>query len=621
MPDVYYELPAAMVEQLASSDYGVLLESSRVSDEEHTSYLFRDPVDLVTLEDPNELAAFFSELEAQQAKGRFVVGYMAYELGYALVGLPMYRVPAYPLAQFAAFDRATKFDHLTGTMSPGLLPVTPATDHAEVELTGLHSDVTEPAYLERFQRVRQYLEAGDSYQVNLTHAFDFTLAGAPAALYRRLKRSQSVSYGAFMKLPAVTVISLSPELFFKLEAKKLTARPMKGTCPRGVLPEDDERRMAELQGDVKSRAENVMIVDLLRNDLGRVCETGSVEVPRLFDVERYRTLHQMTSTVTGIRRDDVDLRQLFTALFPCGSVTGAPKRRSMEIIAELEPRPRGVYTGAIGMLKPGGDAIFNVAIRTLVVSSERGTMGVGSGIVHDSRPRQEYRECALKTRFLTAAEEPFELIETMRWSGGFRRLERHLNRLARSATYFGFAFSRERAEAALKRAETGFRQDASYRVRLRLGQDGSAEVDHRPLCAVEGETGELRVAISDLLVNSSDPFQYHKTTRRRLYDGESARARQLGLADFVFFNERAELCEGTISTVFVRRDGRQLTPPLSSGPLPGVLREHLLETRSDVSEEVLFREDLRHAEAIYLGSSLRGLRQVRLAQDVAQPVK
>src|SRR4029078_8982139 len=310
-----------------------------------------------------------------------------------------------------------------------------------------------------FAKVQDYIAAGDVYQINLTLKYLFAFSGDPVALYSALRRKQRVEYGALIGAGDFQVLSLSPELFFRREGRPLRSRPMKGTAPRGRTPREDARLKTWLTVDEKQRAENLMIVDLLRNDLGRIAKIGSVEVTDLFTVETYRTVHQMTSGITAEVRGDMGLNDILHALFPCGSVTGAPKVRAMEIIRELEALPRGVYTGAIGHIAPSGDSQFNVAIRTLYIGAGgEGEMDIGSGVVSDSKMDAEFEECLLKAQFLTKVDAPFELIETIRYErdAGFHLLERHLARLQSSAAHFGYPFDRARVlEVLTAKADEG----------------------------------------------------------------------------------------------------------------------------------------------------------------------
>ncbi|RME68602.1 MAG: aminodeoxychorismate synthase, component I, partial [Alphaproteobacteria bacterium] len=438
---------------------------------------------------------------------------------------------------------------------------------------------------------------------------DFAVGGDPAALYARLRRAQRARHGAFICTGDWTVLSFSPELFFARDGDRLTCRPMKGTLARGLDAAADRAQRARLAADPKNRAENLMIVDLMRNDLARLALPGSVRVGNLFDVEALATVLQMTSTIHATIAHDTPLSALFRALFPCGSVTGAPKIRAMEIIAELEQTPRGVYTGAIGFAGPGATARFSVPIRTMVIDAAgRGRLGIGSGIVAESDVAAEYRECLLKARFLDADWPPFDLFETIGWTprDGYRLIDEHLARLAASAAYFGFAF--ESADARRRLAEAAARfAGAPMRVKLSLSRLGHMAVEARllpPAPAAMPTIGPARQA-----VDSRDCFLYHKTTRRGLYETERRHAAAThGWFDVVFENERGEITEGSFTTVFIERDGGLLTPALSCGLLPGVLRGALLRDK-DVTcrEAVLTRHDLATARHVYVGNALRGL--------------
>ncbi len=466
------------------------------------------------------------------------------------------------------------------------------------------------AYLAQFERVKAYIAAGDVYQVNLTFKYRFHCVGDPVALYGDLRRRQRVGHGALIAAEDFTVLSFSPELFLRCRDGAAEMRPMKGTMARGRTPSEDAAQAALLRTDAKSQAENLMILDLMRNDLGRVAETGSVAVTDMFTVETYRTLHQMTSGVRARLRPGIGTEALLRQVFPCGSVTGAPKIRAMEIIRALEDAPRGVYTGSIGVLAPDGAVDLNVAIRTLFIAGDgAGEMGVGSGIVHDSDGSAEYEECLLKAAFLTAADAPFALIETMRWERGadYWLLDAHLARLAASAGYFGYPCDEAALRAALAERAAAF-EAPLQRVRLTLDEDGRFEVT----AAAIGPTAAdavLRCVIAPERTSSADRFLYHKTTRRRFYDGMRERmAAETGCDEVLFLNERSELTEGSFTNLFVERDGRLLTPPVACGLLDGTLRRALLaDPARRIEERILYPEDLAAADGVYLGNSVRGL--------------
>jgi para-aminobenzoate synthetase/4-amino-4-deoxychorismate lyase len=422
--------------------------------------------------------------------------------------------------------------------------------------------------------------------------------------------NQQTPFCAWLDIGTHRILSASPELFFALEGNLLTMKPMKGTAPRRPRMDDDQRQQELLATSAKDRAENLMIVDLVRNDLATIAETGSVEVPVLFAVETYPTVHQMTSTVTAVIRPQVGLTDIFRALFPCGSVTGAPKRRTMEIIRELEGQPRGVYCGAIGYVSPGRDAVFSVAIRTVVVDAATGEaeLGIGSGITWDSDAAGELRECLDKSAFLTRDSSGFSLIESLRSDrDGYLLLERHLRRLADSADYFGFRLDADDLRKRLLELDRGL--SGVQKVRLLLAADGGITLEALDIAETDRTSLPALLAVSAQRVDSSDTFLYHKTTRRTLYD-KQLRAHP-GCYDVIFLNKRDEVTEGCFNSIIISLNGELLTPALECGLLPGVLRGELLEVGA-VREAVLTLNDLRAADTIWLVNSVRGWRECRL---------
>ena len=465
--------------------------------------------------------------------------------------------------------------------------------------------------------IREAIARGETYQVNYTTKQRFSISGDPFTLYRRMCRNQQAPFCAWLDIGTHQILSASPELFFALDGDRLTMKPMKGTAPRLPRADDDQLQQELLASSAKDRAENLMIVDLVRNDLAQIAETGSVEVPALFDVESYPTVHQMTSTVTARVRPQVGLTDIFRALFPCGSVTGAPKRRTMEIIRELEGQPRGVYCGAIGYVSPGRDAVFSVAIRTAVVDAVTGVaeIGIGSGITWDSDAAGEFRECLDKSAFLTRDSSEFSLIETLRFdTHGYLLLERHLQRLAGSAGYFGFNLDADALRERLHDLGQGLA--GVHKVRVLLASDGNITLESQPLAATDPTAPAALIAISHKRVNSTDPFLYHKTTRRALYD-DQLRAHP-GCYDCIFLNERGEVTEGSYNTIVIALNGERLTPSLDCGLLPGVLRAELLEVGA-IREAVLTQEHLRAADTIWLVNSVRGWRECMLKTPPSQP--
>lgn len=525
------------------------------------------------------------------------VSYEAAAAFESAIGPPRAVVPGLPLAWVAIFARGT---------TP-VRPARPVDQPAARTLPSFEPTVSRSEFTERVLDVGRHIRAGDTYQVNLTFPMRADAAPGPASWYDRLRSAQQASYCAYLDLGRHVVLSLSPELFFARRGNRLTARPMKGTSRRGRWLAEDEALARELVTSAKARAENVMIADLLRNDIGRVAITGSVCVPALCATERYPTLWQLTSTVEGEVPASTSLVDVFLALFPCGSVTGAPKIRTMEIIAAIEAAPRGMYTGTIGIVRPGGDCTFSVAIRTLVIDRDTGgaTMGVGAGITADSLPDAEYDESLLKGAFATGATAaivdvgPFSLLETMRLADGrLRRLEHHLDRAAAAARFFGIDWNSEHVAAACDAAAKGH-SDGTWRARLLIDRGGRATVDCTPYTP---KRGPRRVAFAGAPIDDQDPFHFNKTTRRSQY--EMARHKRPDVEDVLLWNARGEVTESTIANVIVEIDGERWTPPVASGLLAGVFRGELLR-RGSVRERVLTRAAVARAPRLWLVNSLR----------------
>ncbi len=620
---------ATILNLLSREENFVFLETSKTTAEERRSLLFTKPVAQLSFHADQAPHAFFAKAQGYLDQGYFLAGWFAYEFGYALEPVLMHYLPALgsrPLARLGVYPPPLILDQAQpwpDTHPPLPLGAGPCPSLGSYQLTDLTLNLAEAEYQQRLARIKEYIVAGDTYQVNYTIKLLFAFAGSPEALYLDLRRNQPVSYGAYLHLDGERVLSCSPELFFRKQGLRCQVRPMKGTAGRGRTVAEDGRLAAALQADPKNRSENVMIVDLLRNDLGRISTMGGVEMTSLFQVESYATLHQMTSTITGQLDGQISLAELFKALFPCGSVTGAPKIRTMEIIHELEAGPRGVYTGAIGYLAPNGDALFNVPIRTVVLNGNRGEMGIGSGIVHDSNPEAEWRECLLKGRFLTEPRPAFQLIETILWQRqtGFWLLEQHLARLSASAAYFDYPLDRAVIAERLQRDALAWGEE-TVKVRILLHQDGRLAINTAP-CApplaldlplLRATGPDLpRVIMSPRTTDSSSPFLFHKTTCRDLYTSERQRAVALGYEEVLFANERGEITEGSITNILIRQGDRLFTPPVGSGLLAGVCRDYLLRRHPGVvCEQVLRQEDLLAADAIYVTNSVRGVVQVRL---------
>ena len=558
----------------------VLLDDARPGG---SALLYSRPLGVVETRNHGEVRACLERL-----RHRHAAGFLSYEAGYALEEklAPLRATPDLPLLWFGLFDAPEEVE------AKALLP-----DPAGAWAAAPRPLISRGDYEAALEQVLAHIMAGDIYQANLTFQNEVSFAGHPLALYAALRARAGAGHGGLVFTGTHWLLSLSPELFFTLEGGKVTTRPMKGTAPRGSDP-------AALAADPKNRAENLMIVDLLRNDLSRVAKTGSVKVPELFAVETYPTILQMTSTVTAELEAGQGPIELIEAIYPCGSITGAPKIRAMEIIAGLEAEPRGAYCGAIGRVAPDGDAAFNVAIRTLTVrdGESKARLGLGSGIVADSEAGDEWRECLAKGAFV-ATQRSFDLIETMRFDphDGVIELDRHLARMKASADALDFAFDRHEARNDLQAAT--FRAGPS-KIRLALSRAGTLAIELRPLPEPPAEP--VAVALAPLPVAPEDFRLRHKTSDRGFYD--EARAAS-GAFEVVFADQAGFLTEGSFTSLFVERGGKLLTPPLHRGLLPGVLRERLLDEKR-AEEADLVAADL--ADGFLIGNAVRGLVRARL---------
>jgi len=611
-----------------------------------------------------EVLPAFARLETELAQQRQVALFVAYEAARALADLPMQDVSGddaqpTPLVQALAFPDATPLsaDGVARWLQAQIAALPAPLAEQPCGVAALQAGISQTDYAQALARIAAHLQAGDSYQINFTWPLRGQSFGHPLALYAALRQAQPTRYSCLAKLGGRWILSFSPELFFARDGSQLRARPMKGTAPRLADSQADAQAALALAADPKNRAENLMILDLLRNDLGRLALPGSVQVPERFTVEPYPTVWQMTSSVQATVDERAGPRswaEVFAALFPCGSVTGAPKRMSMDIIRALEATPRGLYTGALGFIDPrnpaqGQLAVFSVPIRTLELDDALQTSGdaagtralrlaVGSGVVIDSDPAAEWQECWDKLRFVTAHDPGFGLIETFAavWPRQAQRIERHLERLARSAAFFGFACDLPALRAALAQAHHGLDAaevppgvppevppevpsdtpaarwqtacaalaPAPWRTRLVLRKSGAWELDVQPMPPAPPQPVRLLLAADPL--DSADLFLRHKTTHRARYDAAWRAAEAQGAFDQLFCNDRGELCEGARSTLLLRLNDGWWTPPLESGLLPGVARQALIDLGA-VRERVLRPADLQRARGVAVVNSLRGV--------------
>ena len=552
---------------------------------------FLDPVEVLQTSDLSQVESVLDRVDRAASAGLFAAGFVSYEAAPAFdPALVATQSCGPPLVWFGTFERSRALGHL------------PEAHLGKAHQLDWKPSLSKQSYFSRVEAIHRHIADGDAYQVNLTFPLETDLDQSEAwELFCQLCRQQRSNHCVFVDTGDWVLCSSSPELFFCLDGDRIVCRPMKGTIGRGRNVAEDERKAKWLQQSRKNRAENVMIVDMVRNDLGRIARPGTVEVKSLWDLEKYPSLFQLTSTIEA--DTDARLPEIFAALFPCASITGAPKVRASEIIAELEAEPRGVYTGAIGLVGPGRQASFNVAIRTIQIDRRQGKAryGTGGGIVWESAPEEEWNECRTKGLILKPSRPDFELLETLLWSPSqeYHLLERHLQRLQESAIYFDYRLDLERVRAELNQAiEKSWRSDR--RVRLLVSASGEVNLETSPL---ESRTKHWRVTVASDPVDSNDPFLFHKTTNRRIYD--ERRVRHSRFDDVILWNERREITESTLANIVLRFQGKLLTPPIDSGLLAGTMRAELLE-QGQVEEQTLTLEDLFCAEELILVNSVRG---------------
>ena len=563
--------------------------------------LYERPAAEIAAQSIDEVQPALERLQTAVADGRHAAGFIAFDAAYSLEPKlwSLARHGDGPLLWFGLFDGYRKLEQAELEAMLG--------DGAGARTGGPEPRMARADYLTAAAQVREHLFAGDFYQANLTIGCDVHLLGRPMAAYAKLRQRAQAGWAGIVRHPGGWLLSLSPEQFFTIRGRTIEAKPMKGTAPRRADPDADRAEISKLAADPKQRAENMMIVDLLRNDLARVAEAGSVEVPELFAVESFPTVHQMVSRVTATLRENVDPVSVLATLFPCGSITGAPKLAAIEALRHLEPEPRGAYTGSLGWIDPNGNASFNVLIRTLELPEGHNVarLGLGSGLVVDSRLEDEWAECLLKGEFVAPEETEFDLIETMRFDpqAGVIDLDRHLDRLRAAADDLQFQFDRHAARNELQAAT--FRRKEPAMVRLLLSPKGSMAIELKPM--PEEPTGPVDVAVRPLPVDPSDFRLRYKTTAK---DVLKQVQRDAGTFEAVFTDPEGRLTEGSYTNIFVERDGKLLTPPLERGLLPGLLRARLIE-EGKAEEADLTADDLKHG--FLIGNMVRGLIKARLA--------
>lgn len=558
--------------------------------------LLHDPRRILVTDQPAEVPRLLEEAQTELNRGYYLAGYLSYEAG-AAFGLPTHPPRGMlPLIWLASYPP----EHVQTLPQSELYPrrQLPALSDLEMRL-----NVGSKEYMAAIAEIKRLIATGDTYQVNYTCHARFHLDTDPLDYFLTLVRSHPVPYAAYLNLGEAQVLSMSPELFLQRRGTGLETRPMKGTRRRGRTFVEDEELARDLVTAEKDRAENVMILDMMRNDLGKIARVGSVAVPAMFTAEKYRSLWQMTSTAVGRIPPELTLREILAATFPGASITGAPKRRTMEIIRDLEPEPRGIYTGALGLFQPSGDFTCNLPIRTLVHRESFFDLGIGAGIVWDSDPQSEYEETLLKSHFAFAILPDLRLWETLLLteSGKYAYAAEHLTRLACSADYWDFPGDREQIERALD--EFAAQAGGPLVIRLELDQDGKLHFSSRLVPAAPERP--VRVLLSPRRVDSGDRFLFHKTNQRELYDQERTRAQEEGYFEVLFCNEQGHLTEGAITNLFVQVGSEWITPPLADGLLPGIWRDSF-KREVAATERSLTIADLASAEEVVIGNSVRG---------------
>jgi len=581
---------------------------------------FETPSDVYSAYEYSEVADVIISAEAAALNGKWVVLLLSYEAAPAFdSAFAVYATDHgqrttdnVPLAAAAIFDKCSEIEILSR--------------NNDFSLTDWKPFIAKNDYNSSIKKIKEFIAAGDTYQVNYTFPLESSFSGCGESWFNELCLAQRAPFSCFLDLGIFKILSLSPELFFERKNNKIITRPMKGTMPRGRWLEEDNELAQKLHNCPKNRAENLMIVDLIRNDLGRIAELNSVKVTDLYKVEKYETVFQMTSTIKADIKKQISnscpasaaidfqiskpknfktagLFDILRALFPCGSITGAPKIRTMEIIRELEPYPRGFYTGAIGFIKPGGDCVFNVPIRTVQLDSEsnKAVFSVGGGITYDSTAEEEYEECITKSLFLNSRSPEFQLLESLLLEDGkYFLLQNHLKRIASSAKYFDFVFDKknllEKLETVREKNKNG-----SFKIRLLLSRTGKIETTYSPL--IKGERGLLKkITIASNPINTPNKFLYHKTTNRKVY--KDAKKEFPDFDDVILWNEKGEVTESTIANLVIEKDGEKFTPPRCSGLLAGTFREELLKN-GEIKEKIILKDELYSAGKIHLINSVR----------------
>ncbi|MDN7241313.1 aminodeoxychorismate synthase component I [Planococcus sp. N028] len=560
--------------------------------------VFKEPVEIFQAHTIHEVKQVMADVEKALQNGYYTAGFVSYEAAPAFnPNMLVHDEPQMPLAWFGVFKEPIPTTHEVETSG-------------EYEVSDWQMAGSLEQYQQGIQQIKQAIEEGHTYQVNYTERLQAKFSGDDLAFYRQLARNQQADYSAYLNIGNYRLLSASPELFFRIDKQKITAKPMKGTAPRGRFTAEDQGNAERLLASEKERAENLMIVDLLRNDIGRLAKSGTVTVPRLFEAEKYPTVHQMTSTVQAEISKEASVWDWFKALFPCGSITGAPKISTMSFISELEQSPREVYCGAIGFITPEKNAVFNVPIRTVIIDKENRTAsyGVGGGVTWDSTSEGEYQELITKAHVLTERRPAFELLESLKLEdGNYPLLTYHLERLGDTADYFNFIFDEGAVEQQLLQTAEDH-PIGVFKVRLLVDKSGAFSTQAQ---AIDPVSKPVVCTLAASPVDSSDPFLFHKTTHRSVYEAQTNAVPDA--FSVLLWNEKEELTEFTIGNLVVEKDGKFYTPPVSCGLLAGTFRQFLLDNKK-IEEKKIYKNDLANYDAIWFINSVRGWLKVTLEE-------
>jgi len=569
------------------------------------------------LDEKTTIDDFFNQWENALDNGKWVAGYFTYEAGYMLDNYFNHSINSFikkqndhPLAWLGVFENPEEITNKNDFLDVIYSAYSDNRQFMNYKVKNFHFSLNEKEYYKNVEKIRELIAQGTLYQLNYGFKISFRFQGDPLFLFQDLLKQQESEYVGYIDTGKRKIISLSPELFFEKNGNTLTVKPMKGTIKRGDTVEKDRENFNTLKNSEKDRAENVMIVDLLRNDLGKISRTESVRVESLFDIEEYKTVYQMTSTICSEMKKDVSFQEIFSSLFPSGSITGAPKLKTMEWINRLEQERRGIFCGSIGYVTPCRDARFNVAIRTLEIDQTgTGELGIGSGITYDSEPEKEYEECLLKAKFFT--EQDYHLIETILWDSYLQEFflkDLHFKRIKKSALELGFPF---RERDVIERLESvSLERTVNAKIRLLLYRNGQIDVIVEKIYP---DNNEKRIKFSKFKTSAQDIFLKHKTSRRNLYETQLIQARKEGYYDVIFSNGDNEITEGSFNNLIIQKGNVFYTPPVKCGLLPGVYREYVINhpvLAYPVIEKVLYLSDILNAEAVFLINSVRGIIRV-----------